>query len=170
MAVAIIAGRTARSAASFCHAGPARLADAWTGADNPSDPRRQTLHRAFVVTGLPNATETWQRVAGLLDRYTAAWLRMYRDACEATHVRGEQSPAVLDLRMTCVEDRHVALKALTDLLATATPRTVASAVDAVVALPARIAARTSTSCVPWYRHPTTRPRVSESWIRSGAPR
>ena len=36
---------------------------------------------------------------------SARWTAMYRDACEATHVRGEQSAEVLDLRMACLQER-----------------------------------------------------------------
>jgi hypothetical protein len=89
-----------------------------------------------VASGLPYASETWAKAAALLDRYAAGWLRAYREACEATHVRGEQSPEILDLRMTCLEDRRAALAALGDVLATADRLAVASAVDAAAALPA----------------------------------
>jgi eukaryotic-like serine/threonine-protein kinase len=41
---------------------------------------------------------------------------MYRDACEATNVRGEQSNEVLDLRMSCLRDRWNELRALSDVL------------------------------------------------------
>jgi tetratricopeptide (TPR) repeat protein len=61
---------------------------------------------------------------------------MYRDTCEATQMRGEQSSEVLDLRMACLEDRRSAMKALTDVLAAADKQAVTSAVDAVGALPA----------------------------------
>jgi len=53
------------------------------------------------------------------------------DACEATHVRGEQSPALLDLLMACLDDRHGDLRALSDLLVTADRSRVEHAVDAV---------------------------------------
>ena len=44
------------------------------------------------------------RVRAALDEYGAAWTHMYTDACEATHLRGEQSDEVLDLRMGCLKD------------------------------------------------------------------
>ena len=46
-------------------------------------------------------------VTKLLDDYAAKWAGLYRDACEATHVRGEQSEEVLDLRMGCLNERLV---------------------------------------------------------------
>ena len=48
---------------------------------------------------------------------------MYVEACEATHVRGEQSAEVLDLRMACLHEWLDGLRALTaGLRARPTPR------------------------------------------------
>jgi len=43
---------------------------------------------------------------------------MYLQTCEATHVRGEQSAEVLDLRMSCLNDNLDQVRALTDVLLT----------------------------------------------------
>jgi eukaryotic-like serine/threonine-protein kinase len=123
------AARVTKSPGSFCQAGLSRLADTW------SVGKREALQRGFLATGVANADETMQRAGTLLDRYADGWLRMYRDACEATHMRGEQSSDVLDLRMSCIEERHVAMQALVDRLMAADQGTVASAVDAVIGLP-----------------------------------
>jgi len=133
---AIGVGRASHSTAALCQAGPAHLADTWAAAETPSGrAQRETSRASFLATGLPGATEIWDRVASRLDHYASGWLTMYRDACEATNLRGEQSPEVLDLRMTCLEDRHAAMKALVDVLKTADKQTVNNAVDAVGALP-----------------------------------
>jgi tetratricopeptide (TPR) repeat protein len=136
--VVVGVGRASRVPAALCQGGPARLADAWQppGIAASTDPRRDRLRTAFLATGVPDAPETWDRVATFLDRYATSWLATYRDACEATQVRGEQSAEVLDLRMGCLEERHGALRALTDVLASADSNTVANAVDAADALPA----------------------------------
>ena len=73
---------------------------------------------AFGKTGRPYAQDTFERVARVLDGYARGWVAMRRDACEATHVRGEQSEKLLDLRMQCLERRLGELRALTALLAT----------------------------------------------------
>ena len=44
---------------------------------------------------------------------------MHRDACEATHLRGEQSAEVLDLRMVCLQERFNEVRALTNVFADA---------------------------------------------------
>ena len=41
----------------------------------------------------------------MLDQYAVDWSNQYKDACEATRVRGEISEDVLDLRMACLGDR-----------------------------------------------------------------
>jgi tetratricopeptide (TPR) repeat protein len=136
VAAAIGVGRASHSTAALCRAGPAHLADAWAGAETPSGrAQRETSRASFLATGLPGATEIWDRVTARLDHYAGGWLTMYRDACEATSLRGEQSPEVLDLRMTCLEDGHAAMRALVDVLKTADKQTVNNAVDAVGALP-----------------------------------
>jgi tetratricopeptide (TPR) repeat protein len=74
-------------------------------------------------------------VRRILDRYVGAWSGMYTDVCEATHVRGEQSDEVLDLRMSCLDERLRRVKALTDVFAEANGTVVQNAVAAASALP-----------------------------------
>ena len=59
---------------------------------------------------------------------------MYQEACEATQVRGEQSAEVLDLRMSCLQERLGGMRALTDLFTEASGDVVENAVSAVNAL------------------------------------
>ncbi len=66
---------------------------------------RQQLANAFAATGVPSADGAWQRVAKTLDTYASDWKAMRIEACRATHVRGEQSEELLDLRMACLDDR-----------------------------------------------------------------
>jgi tetratricopeptide (TPR) repeat protein/predicted Ser/Thr protein kinase len=129
--------RGPRRAESLCRGGPARLAGLWepAGPAGTPRPRRDALAAAFEHAGGAQARETWTRVEGALDRYASRWLGMYRDACEATHARGEQSSETLDLRMGCLDERRDDLRALTDVLATADGTAIANAVDAVNALP-----------------------------------
>jgi tetratricopeptide (TPR) repeat protein len=118
----------------MCQADSTRLAGAWDGGS--TGPRHDTARAAFLRTGLPYAAETWDRVSHLLDRYVAGWLAQYRDACEATSIRGEQSADVLDLRMTCLGQRLAGVRALADVFAAADRETVDNAINAASALPA----------------------------------
>jgi len=87
-----------------------------------------------MKSGVSEAQKTWERVSELLDRHATKWLGMYRDACEATHIRGEQSEDVLDLRMACLNDNLDSARALTQLLSGGDPRVVEHAVEAAGSL------------------------------------
>ncbi|HVZ89671.1 MAG TPA: protein kinase [Polyangia bacterium] len=136
--IAAAAAERAHRPASLCKAGPSHLAGVWPvspSGDGADQSRRQAARRAFLATNWPNAGETWDRAVAGLDRYVGRWLASYRDACEATQLRGEQSTETLDLRMGCLDERRNALKALTDVLVTADSAAVDKAVDAVNGLP-----------------------------------
>jgi tetratricopeptide (TPR) repeat protein len=138
--LAVVAGATATERFATrgqrsCHGAGDKLAAIWPLAGTGAD-RREGIHRAFLATGVSYAAETWTRVAGLLDDYARRWSDAYVDACEATHVRGDQSPEVLDLRMSCLERPRGALRALTDVLGRADAAVVLQAVNAAQALPA----------------------------------
>jgi tetratricopeptide (TPR) repeat protein len=115
---------------TLCQGGPAALAGAWA-----SPARREAVRAAFAGSGAPSVGEVWERVSAGLDRYAAAWLATYRDACEATHVRHEQPAAALELRMACLGERRTALAALTDVLVKVDRDSMENAVGAVNALP-----------------------------------
>ena len=77
-----------------------RLAAVWETPDaNAPHPRRDAVRAAFLATGARRAADVWERTAAIIDGYAQRWAAMYGEACEATHVRGEQSAEVLDLRM-----------------------------------------------------------------------
>lgn len=96
--------------------------------------RRARIEDAFAATSLPFAGHASGEVVRTLDAYAASWLDMQQDACEATHLRRQQSTRVLDLRMACLERRLDELGALTNLLAQADPTIVERSVQAAQAL------------------------------------
>ena len=112
-----------------CAGGPDRLAGAWDA------PRRAALERAFTATGTPYARDAARGVARTLDRYAADWARSWRDSCEATRVRGEQSEAMQDLRTACLARHRSELAALVEVMTEADERTVRRAAAAAQALP-----------------------------------
>ncbi len=95
----------------LCEGSQARFTGIW------DQGRRQQIRAAFVATGRPHALDTYQRVAKVLDGRAAQWAAMHQEACQATHVRGEQSEALLDKRMQCLARRLSEINALTDLFA-----------------------------------------------------
>lgn len=133
LAVAALAGVVAlprlRTRAALCRGGDRKLVGVWDGA------RRHAVEAAFAATRLPYAGASFRSLAGALDAWAAAWSAMRADACEATRVRGEQSEALLDLRMACLDDRLREVGALGEALARADAKTVEKAAQAAQSLP-----------------------------------
>ncbi len=106
-------GRAARARQFVCTPPPDRVEAVWPAAETPGA-RRAALHRLFSASGIADAENTWKHLAGVLDDRVRRWGAMYQDACEATHIRGEQSAEVLDLRMTCLADNLDETRAYTN--------------------------------------------------------
>jgi tetratricopeptide (TPR) repeat protein/tRNA A-37 threonylcarbamoyl transferase component Bud32 len=116
-----------------CQVPAERLAGVWE-LPGTSTPRRSAVEAAFRQTGKDYAPTSFEGLARVLDRFVGDWTAMYTDACEATNVRGVQSAEVLDLRMTCLDDRLGELRALSDLLVAPTGDVVENAAQAAMAL------------------------------------
>lgn len=106
-----------------CRGAEGRLAGIWDG-----------VRRAAVERALGSEGPAWRSAAPILDTYARDWREMYTEACEATHVRGEQSTELLDLRMACLDDRRLELGALVDLLEAPSPSLGSRAAAAAAAL------------------------------------
>jgi serine/threonine protein kinase/tetratricopeptide (TPR) repeat protein len=119
----------ARGDAAPCAAPVERLAGVWDPA------RRAEVERALLASSLSYADDTWRRVAVGLDDYRERWLAAEVEACEATHLRHEQSAEWLEQRLACLDDRRRALASLTEQLAHSDARTVEHAARAVGSLP-----------------------------------
>ncbi|HET6282884.1 MAG TPA: serine/threonine-protein kinase [Polyangia bacterium] len=112
----------------LCRGAQVRVAGVW-------DPAvKATVERAFLRTKKPYAGSAFASVTQALDLFTHLWTGMYTEACEATHVRGDQSTEVLDLRMSCLNERLGEVKALTTVLGDADGDVVQNAVNAVGAI------------------------------------
>ncbi|MEZ4428552.1 MAG: serine/threonine-protein kinase [Nannocystaceae bacterium] len=111
LASAGFVGARLLGAAAPCPPPVERLAGVW------DDERRAAVQSAFASSGLSYTRDIFTRTAARLDDAAAEWIAAHVAACEATAVRGEQSPALLDLRMRCLDRRLTELRALTDTLA-----------------------------------------------------
>ena len=131
--LAFAANRLGSRGQAMCGGGAARFAGLWD-AGGPS-PRKEAVRAAFLKTGKSFAGQAYVATARLLDDYVSRWTSMYSDACEATHVRGDQSAEVLDLRMACLDGRLGNVRALSDVLARADEGVVLNGVSAAGALP-----------------------------------
>jgi serine/threonine-protein kinase len=81
--------------------------------------RRRQVEAAMLTTDAAFARGVWERTEEALDDYTQRWIQTHTDACEATAVRGEQSEAVMDLRMGCLYHARMELDAVVGVLSTA---------------------------------------------------
>ena len=131
---AFVSRRVSGSQEALCHAGAARWAGVWE-ANGASSELKDAVHRSFVATGRTFAERAFTGASRLLDQYVDRWIATYTDACEATHVRGEQSTEVLDLRMTCLRERVTEVQAITKRFSDADATVVDNAVIAASALP-----------------------------------
>jgi len=108
-AAVIAVVRTGGSAPSVCADARAKLSGVW------DESRRAAVHSAFAGTEVAHAESTFERVAAVLDGYADGWAALRSDACEATHVHGTQSGALLDLRMHCLDRLRARMNAVVNL-------------------------------------------------------
>jgi tRNA A-37 threonylcarbamoyl transferase component Bud32/Tfp pilus assembly protein PilF len=123
--------------AGFARGAAAKLEGVW---EAPAGGRpfetleKETMRQAFLATGKPYAATAFVTASAVLDRYAQRWTDLYVEACEATHVRGDQSAEVLDLRMAVLNEGLDDLKALCRIFREATGPVVENAVKAADAL------------------------------------
>jgi tetratricopeptide (TPR) repeat protein len=117
----ITAGALIATPAPPCAGAADKLAGIW------DTETRAAVEQAFARSARPWAAASWAQVRTQLDAYATRWIAMHTDACEATRVRGEQSEALLDRRMVCLDVRRDALSAAVELLQTGDDDTVDAA-------------------------------------------
>jgi tetratricopeptide (TPR) repeat protein len=131
-----------------CMGGPERLAGVWDDATRPE------LAAPLADASPAIGADTAARLSPLLDAYADEWVAMYRESCETSTIRGEQSAETLDLRMACLERSRRRLGALVEeLTQRATPGAVARALPAAHELPVI----TECAQIDRLRAPTSRP-------------
>jgi serine/threonine protein kinase len=131
LAVGLGVRQSLASHQAVCVGGADRLAGVWElSAPGIESPRQAAIHRAFLASGKTYAADVYASVRRILTTYAEGWSNMYREACEATHVRGDQSSEVLDLRMSCLQERLGGLRALTQVYSAASGEVVENAVSA----------------------------------------
>ena len=111
-----------------CGGSSSSLDSAW------GEARKRDLGSAFAGLGLSYGDAAYRGAARSLDAYAARWTAMRVETCEATELRREQSPELLDRRMACLNDRMTEMRAVTDVLASPTPKVVERAVQAAESL------------------------------------
>ena len=119
-----------------CGGAPAKLAGVWElrRAGEPEPARHARIREAFMKTGKSYAADVYATASRAMSAYAQRWADMRRETCEATEVRKEQSAEVLDLRMSCLDERLGGLRALTNVFVEANGEVVENAVSASNAL------------------------------------
>ena len=131
-AIVVVAGLIAQRSTApdlRCTGAAAAFTTTWNAT------RRAEIARAFTATRLPYAAAMLAHVTSSLDRYVPRWQEAHTEACRATRIRGEQTEAMLELRMTCLERRRLDVAALVATLAVADRNVVDRSVDAVSRVP-----------------------------------
>ena len=83
------------------------------------DDTRAAIEHAFAASGQGYAPSLAGWVVTSLDDAANGWSATHRDLCEATWLRGEQSPELLDVRMACMRRTWDELAAAAAVLADA---------------------------------------------------
>jgi eukaryotic-like serine/threonine-protein kinase len=111
-----------------CTGGVQPLTQAW------APERREAARLAFERSGSPMAAQAFQRAAGGMDAYAAAWTAAQTEACAATRRRGEQPEGVMAARMACLDRRLLDLDAMARLLGSADAQMVRESARAINSL------------------------------------
>ncbi|MEM7157128.1 MAG: serine/threonine-protein kinase [Myxococcota bacterium] len=115
--------------AEQCQGAQAQLREVWDQA------RKDEVRQAILGVGAGYAETAWNHAEVVLDGYADEWATMHADACEATTIRGEQSAAVMDLRMGCLYRAKVELSAVSSVLSNADADVVQKTHDLIDGLP-----------------------------------
>ncbi|HLU68947.1 MAG TPA: serine/threonine-protein kinase [Kofleriaceae bacterium] len=120
LAAAVVVATTAGALAAghagagqVCGGAEERLRGVWDAG------RRAAVEQAFGAAGLADPAAAFARFAGAVDERASGWAAARAEACRATRVTGEQSEAVLDARMQCLDEQLRAIDALVDMAADA---------------------------------------------------
>jgi len=127
-----VGGALALSAADAeapCRGAEAKLAGVW------DDAVRARMTEAFARSDVPYAEDARASATRALDDYATRWVELHTETCEATRVRGDQSEALMDLRIGCLDGKLRDVAAQTALLAEADVDVIKNAAQATQALP-----------------------------------
>lgn len=104
--------RAPRARVATCVASSHKLGSVW------NDEVRQEVSRSLVETGHPFAKEYVGKASALLAQQVKGLASAQRTACEATHLRSEQSLEVLSARISCFDSAQAELGEYVELLRT----------------------------------------------------
>ncbi|MGH1340214.1 MAG: tetratricopeptide repeat protein [Nannocystales bacterium] len=126
--IALTAAAMAPKSSDACSGAGAALGEAW------NEPRSASVAAGLEATGSPLAERASRDATTELGEYAQAWQTAHTRVCEATK-RGEQSSALLDHRMTCLQRQLLDLGAAAEVLSSADATVVERASQILSALP-----------------------------------
>jgi hypothetical protein len=99
-----------------CAAGDRLVAETW-------NPRlRDAVGAAIRASTVPLADDVATHTLRVLDDWATAWIGAYREASEATRIRGVDTVATMNVRLACLERERQDMGALGGRVAQATAR------------------------------------------------
>ncbi|MCY1064876.1 serine/threonine-protein kinase [Nannocystis sp. RBIL2] len=132
--VVALAGSTALGATLFtetarpeCSQYEGRITATW-------DERKESIHAAFVATGLPYAEQSWQRTSRMLEAYAKDWADTAVSDCEARQLAAQPLERYFTQSAACLGRQREAFTTLLHELAAADSTLVASADKAAAGL------------------------------------
>jgi tetratricopeptide (TPR) repeat protein len=128
-AIALVLVPSASHPGDECPAAGAAVVQAWTPA------RRAQISAAFAATGASYAPGAMRAIFARIDHHAAELSAGRVDACRATRQRGEQSEAMLDVRMRCYDAAIGGLSAVLDHLQLVDQRSLERGAAVVDSLP-----------------------------------
>lgn len=112
-----------------CAAGDGLVAETW-------NPRvRDAVGAAIRAANVPLADDVATRTQRVLDDWATAWTSAYREASEATRIRGVESADTMKIRLACLDRQREDTGALVDRLAHADAAVARHAINAAIQLP-----------------------------------
>ncbi len=126
---ALALGSYARAMDQRCKGASAEFAEAWNAG------RRAAVLTAMTGTGLSYARTSAESVTRTLDEYAERWAAARVDACEDTRIREEQTPALMEARLRCLDDRRRAAASIVRVLEEVDESSVGPSSRAVLRLP-----------------------------------
>jgi tetratricopeptide (TPR) repeat protein len=178
--VGFATARITGAARTVCDGGEARIAGIWEigPAGQKAGSRRQALHASVMAEAGQDGAMIWDLLSAALDLRVSAWLSAYRQSCEASNVKNEQSAELTELRTACLDETLNETLALTDLVAQGNPSVIAHAAEGVGSLEAvelcsnevqlRAGLRLPKDPVPRARITAIRKSMLEARLRFGA--
>ncbi len=129
LGAAVLAGVRVGKGSAVCRQAADGLASVWNAE------RAESVGAAFEAVGKAYASDAHDKLTPVLQAYADDWSAQRLDACQAARVRGEQSDAVMGLRMACLDRRLHRLDTFLEILEDATPAIAAESLSKVHQLP-----------------------------------